>query len=148
MKYFAHVAQSMETLETIADKELKSLPLDESEESFLKKTVEKAFFGCGGPPTYDGWYCKLYYAHDYKWKPSVTDVHTDPNSKQSVHVATGDAQYCAIVIDNENDHCTYAGPVYSYYEFVSTQRWQDEEWRKELMSKEVDKSKYLPDWLK
>ncbi|BBM88219.1 DUF3160 domain-containing protein [Candidatus Uabimicrobium amorphum] len=148
IKYFDHFAQTMETLEKIAKKQLSSQPLDENEQSFLKKVVEKAFLGCGGPKTYDGWYCKLYYGGSYDWEPSVTDVHTDPDSQQIVHVATGDAQYCAIVIDNENDLCTYAGPVYSYYEFTAEKRWQDEEWQEQLSSKDVDSSQYLPDWLK
>ncbi|WP_372370943.1 DUF3160 domain-containing protein [Candidatus Uabimicrobium sp. HlEnr_7] len=146
-RYFNHFSQTMKTLEQIANKQLDSQPLDEKQQSFLKKTVEKAFLGCGGPPSYDGWYCKLYYAQDYDWKPSIADIHTDPNSQSFLEVATGNAQYSAIVIDNENDLCSYVGPVFSYYEFTSKKRLQDEEWRELLRSETFEEKKYQPEWI-
>jgi hypothetical protein len=111
------------------------------------------FGGCngGGPPTYSGWYPKLFYRTIY-WDVTtfdslygsgandaiVADVHTDVpdlddcNDPGSVlHEGTGSVNLLLIAVDNGPDRFICAGPVLSHYEIEVLgvpRRLTDNEW--------------------
>ena len=101
-----------------------------------------------GPPRYSGWYCDLYYKHGWdlkKWCPTVADIHTDPESARVLQAGVGDARFCVVAIDSEEDRTVFVGPVYSYYEFTSDadKRLTDHEWQNMI---KADKLPQRPTW--
>jgi Protein of unknown function (DUF3160) len=130
--FFQQFAKTISTLESLARKELASESFTSDEEQFLKKVIDMRGGG-SGPPRYDGWYPKLVYGGEpSKWKPSIADVHTDPESQKFLHVGTGNTQLLVVAVDNEDDRTVYVGPVYSFYEFESPTRMTDEQWEQDL----------------
>lgn len=128
--FFGSFSDTMRYLEILARKELEAKPFSAEESGFLKKTIDARGFGCG-PPTYDGWYVRLFYGGEAQlWKPSVSDVHTDPTSGTVLQAGVGDVNFMLLAVDNQKDHAVYVGPVYSYYEFTrsASDRMTDEEW--------------------
>jgi hypothetical protein len=110
------------------------------------------FGGCGGggPPTYSGWYPKLFYRTMY-WDVTsfdslygsaandaiIADVHTDvpwsdigdPGSV--LHEGIGSVNLLLIAVDNGPDRFICAGPVLSHYEIEvlgAPRRLSDNEW--------------------
>lgn len=71
---------------------------------------------------------------DMVFEPTITDVHTDPESRQALQVGVGPVNLCVIAIDNEDDRMTFVGPVFSYHEFQNPaqERLTDEEWMQML----------------
>jgi hypothetical protein len=131
-EFFDNFSRTMRYLERLARKELDAKPFTAEESGFLKKTIDDRGGGCG-PPTYDGWYARLYFAGSpEKWKPTVSDVHTDPTSGAVLQEGVGSANFFVAAIDNQNNRATYVGPIYSYYEFThpASDRMTDETWRK------------------
>ena len=135
--YFTHkMAPTMARLETMAKKELAGEPFSAEEEEFLKRTISQNR-GCGGPPTWDGWYPELFYDPPDpadEWDPIIADVHTNPYNGETLEAATGNVDFVVAAINNGRDVMTYAGPVYTYYEFTvpARQRMTDEQWRDRL----------------
>ncbi|MET0789990.1 MAG: DUF3160 domain-containing protein [Polyangiaceae bacterium] len=130
-EFFANFANTMKYLEILAQKELDGQPFSAEESGFLKKTIDSRGFGCG-PPHYDGWYASLFFDESPAlWKPTVSDVHTDPTSGQVLQEGVGDANFMLLAVDNQRDRAVYVGPVYSYYEFTRSafDRLTDEQWR-------------------
>ena len=129
-QFFADFSRTMKYLELLARKELEAKPFTAEERGFLKKTIDASGEGCGGPH-YDGWYVRLIYGgNPARWKPTVSDVHTDPTSGQVLQEGVGDANFLLLAVDNQKDRAVYAGPVYSYYEFThgASDRLTDEQW--------------------
>lgn len=132
--FFQQFAKTISTLEELARKELASESFTSEEEQFLKKVIDMRGDG-SGPPRYDGWYPKLVYMGEpAKWKPSIADVHTDPESQKFLEVGTGNTQLLVVAVDNEDDRTVYVGPVYAYYEFESSNRMTDEQWENDVQS--------------
>jgi hypothetical protein len=128
--FFGAFSGTMQYLAVLAQKELEAKPFSAEESGFLKKTIDAAGFGCG-PPKYDGWYVRLFYGGGAEtWKPSVSDIHTDPTSGEVLQAGVGDANFMLLAIDNQKDRAAYVGPVYSYYEFAraASDRMTDEQW--------------------
>jgi Protein of unknown function (DUF3160) len=128
--FFGDFSDTMRYLEILARKELEAKPFTAAESGFLKKTIDASGMGCG-PPRYDGWYVRLFYGGGAEvWKPTVTDVHTDPTSSTVLQAGVGDANFMLLAVDNQKDRAVYVGPVYSYYEFVrgASDRMTDEQW--------------------
>lgn len=129
--FFHNFTETLRYLERLARKELDGKPFTAEESGFLKKTIDADGAGCG-PPTYDGWYVRLFFGGNAEdWKPTVSDVHTDPSDARVLHEGVGDANFFVLAIDNQHDRATYVGPVYSYYEFTrpASERMTDEQWR-------------------
>lgn len=146
--FFKKMSETVGTLESLAKKELAGEPFTDADKLFIKKTVDIRGGG-SGPPRYDGWYCDLFY-HRLEcadWAPVVADVHTDPESRQCLEVAVGDAMLGVIAIDNDNDRMVYVGPLYSYYEFRHPveNRLTDPDWGQMIYS---GKTPPRPDWTK
>ena len=106
------------SLETIARKELSSLPLNETEIGFTKgigyilRKLERV-------------------DEDVDRAALVVDVHTDPNSRRVLEEATGDPMviFVAVPYPNGSVYLT-RGAIYSHYEFTMpmSNRLTDEEW--------------------
>jgi hypothetical protein len=131
-EFFKNFSTTMRYLERLARKELDARPFTAEESGFLKKTIDQRGGGCG-PPSYDGWYARLYFGGEAeKWKPTVSDVHTDPTSGTVLQEGVGNANFIVAAIDNQSNRAAYVGPVYSYYEFArpASDRMTDETWRK------------------
>jgi hypothetical protein len=130
-KFFANFSTTMKYLEVLARKELEAKPFTVAERAYLKQTIDQRGGGCGGP-SYDGWYARLFYGGSAElWKPTVSDVHTDPTTAQVLQEGVGDANFMVLAVDNQKDRAVYVGPVYSYYEFIhgASDRLTDEQWR-------------------
>ncbi len=139
--YFDRMAEVMDTLGTIARKELASTPLLEVEKLFLRTMLYEVPSGCTTVAA--GWYARLFYtgelgftSHDYV----VADVHTAPTDEGGsmvgwvLHAGTGPVNLGAFIVslpDGQRIACV--GPVLSYYEYVSLnfRRLTDEEWKTE-----------------
>ena len=155
VKYFEGFATTMGKLEGMADKELAGKKLSASEDEFLGNTIEQHMTGGGYAPTPDwnGWYIDLIYAgfigNDTKaveWKPTIADVHTDPDAGQVLEVGTGNVDFLVAAIDNDGDKAIHVGPSFSYYELLqpAANRLTDEQWTENLAS---DKAPPRPSWV-
>jgi hypothetical protein len=144
LDHFADVAQ---TLLNLSEKELHQQPFTPEETDFISTTLVGFKSYVGYWTVRDGWYPKLYYPSQFvspppglpwdqvfgstRWDPLIADVHTDVpcsicNDPGSVlEEGTGNVNLLMVAMDNGADHCVYAGPVFSHYEFAtpgSTQR--------------------------
>lgn len=147
-RFLGRMAEITGTLEKLAEKELAGQRFTPAESAFLKKTIDARGAG-SGPPRYDGWYPELFYSGGTsasEWAPEVADVHTDPASGRVLQVATGDADFLVMAVDNEGDRRLYVGPVYSYYEFhwPVIDRLTDLAWQEILRS---DRVPARPSWM-
>jgi hypothetical protein len=136
--FLVNFADTMDRLAQLADKQLAGKPFSAAEVDFLKKTIDYSGGG-SGPPRYDGWYPGLYYTREtvFKWKPTIADVHTDPESGHVLEVGVGDANFLVLAVDSAacgSGHSVYVGPAYSYYEFTqpASNRMTDREWETRL----------------
>jgi hypothetical protein len=140
--YFNSFYSTIDTLETIAKKELDAVEFSKEEKKFLSSVVYTVQGGC--TTTYDGWYVsKLIYPRGYISAESgtkyiVADYHTSPSDEAGnivgwvKHAGTGPANLCVVVakLPGVGD-VAFAGPVSSYLEYTSNDflRLTDEEWR-------------------
>lgn len=143
LRYFDAMGKVMDTLESIATKELAHEPLSAPEEMFLKTMIFDVPAGCG--TTLAGWYTRLYYGGPDDVNADdrvIADIHTAPTDKDGnttgwvVHVATGPVNMavttCAL---SDGTPVSFIGPVMSYYERITTdfKRLTDEEWSNNRM---------------
>jgi hypothetical protein len=139
--FLARFAALTTRLAKLAQKELDGQPFTDDERGFVKDIISVSWRGggCGGPtPTYSGWYRDLIYqGKPDLWKPTIADVHTDPNSQNVLEVGTGDAKLVVVAVDNGADRAAYVGPISSYYEFTSHDRLTDQEWWKQVWAGEM-----------
>jgi hypothetical protein len=145
--YFANLGTVASTLGAIADKELKGLDRTPDETAFLKQVVTQDGTMCGGP-LFTGWYADLFFnAMDttFEFKPTIADVHTDPNTESVLHVGTGRANLMVLSVETHCATRAYAGPVSSYYETIQGDflRLTDEEWKATL---DGDRLPDRPEW--
>ena len=153
--YFDNFAKTMKTLGGMAEKELAAKPFTSAEERFLKKTIEKSAGGGGyaPTPTWDGWYIALVFramgdstSAAIEWKPTIADVHTDPDAGVVLEVGTGNVDFLVTVIDNDGDLAVHVGPSFSYYEFLQPagDRLTDEQWTGMVANPKTAPAR--PDW--
>lgn len=136
--YFGAMGKVMDTLESIATKELAHQPLSEREEMFLKTMIFDTPSGCA--TVLAGWYTRLYYGGPDDANADdriIADIHTAPTDKDGnatgwvVHVATGPVNMAVTTCTLPDGTATsFIGPVMSYYEQRTTgfKRLTDEEW--------------------
>jgi hypothetical protein len=159
IKYLDGFKTVMDTLETIASKELDKIELTVSEKNFMQSILYKTSAICGGDP-YDGWYNnRLIFKSPYylasmdklSTKYVVADYHTAPTDEFGSivgwvkHSGTGPVNLCTVVADIPNvGNVVFAGPVNSYYEYTTTNfdRLTDEEWRSTFLFQSL-----RPDWV-
>lgn len=147
-----HWLNTCDTLVSMSNKILKNEEFSEEEIKFYKRAISDASL-CDPHSPYIGWYPNLYYKynetnlHRYKGsdessteqdKFTVADVHTIPTDESGndvgwvLHAGTGRINLATITSDlPSGKQCSYVGPVYSYYEFISNdfKRLTNQEWR-------------------
>ncbi len=132
MYWFERLANVCEKLAAIAQGQIDGTPRTPEQTEFLKGTVVAGAM-CGGPG-FSGWYSELFYnaqSDAFDFKPTVADVHTDPNSTDVLHVATGGANPMVMAVALPGGPRVFVGPVSSYYQFREPGfvRLTDDEWK-------------------
>jgi hypothetical protein len=138
VEYWKNLQGVVDTLETIAQKELAKTPLSGTDKNFLRRMLYLRGI-CG--PEYDGWYYRLYYTGETGFAKEdlvIADVHTCPTDEAGnmvgwvMHAGTGPVNLAVVTTDVADGRTiSFIGPVMSYYEHVSTnfKRLTDEEWK-------------------
>ena len=153
--FFGRMSTIMDTLETIAQKELDRQPFNEEEKWFLKRMLYQSG-GC--VPVFNGWYTYLFYngyddpaGEDFV----IADVHTQPTDEggaivgKVLHVAVGPINlgvFLAPSPSSDFQTMAFVGPVMSYYEHVTEMfdRFTDERWEDLVKAKDLPPR---PDWV-
>ena len=169
VRHLRHFAEVMKQLHAICQVQQAGQALSEEQRSWLKDMLEiMERWGSGGPPrSYSGWYPSLFYQGELSdfdgehpsadWDPLVTDVHTvfpdDPSGDAGgiLHEGIGKVAMMFLSIDCQDPETgqpmlrTYAGPIYTHYEFLrpSGERMTDEAWESEIGGGKVPP---LPEW--
>jgi hypothetical protein len=152
--FFNSMAATMDTLESIAAKELSGAPLSERERRF-GKSVLYLFGVCG--IQFDGWYPRLVYGgvepeEDYV----IADVHTAPTDAAGFpigwvyHVGTGRINLGVIIAPREDGTPTaFVAPMMSFHEHVTTnfERLTDEQWKGTLDRGAFPRPAWTNNWL-
>eukprot|EP00026_Physarum_polycephalum_P001978 Phypoly_transcript_01982.p1 GENE.Phypoly_transcript_01982~~Phypoly_transcript_01982.p1 ORF type:complete len:859 (+),score=142.97 Phypoly_transcript_01982:385-2961(+) len=151
--FFKRFARHVRVLHDISVKELLQQPLEEHEALFLKTITEGVGF-MSGMSMWGGWYPELYYGGKGDADEEdliVGDVFTatpdpllgDPGCV--LHEGLGYPRTMLITVDNGNDKCTYAGPVFTHYEFElkGVERWADKQWEDRVKANNIPP---LPEW--
>jgi hypothetical protein len=120
---------------------------------FLKGPVKNIRRGYrfGGP--FDGWYQDLVldrvdppggWLEPPDFRPTIADLHTDPNTSRVLHAGVGHPNLMLVSIQNECGTRAYIGPVLSYFEMVrgGPHRMTDEEWKAQLTIRQPPR----PEW--
>jgi hypothetical protein len=155
LPYFQRLDCIMDTLTTLAEKELDQEPFTESEKSFLQRMLFLS--GGSGAPPFTGWFADLFYdpyntvKHDYV----IADVHTQPTDAggsvvgRVLHVGVGEVNlgiFLANSPSSDYQPMAYVGPVMSFYETI-TENWDrltDERWQTIIQNNELPQR---PDWV-
>ncbi len=136
--YYSKLSGTMDTLITIAQKELEHQQLSSDEINFLQHLLYSVP-NC--VPTYDGWYPALYYRGENDMLEAdftVADVHTVPTDENGapvgwiLHAGTGRINMGVWIAHTaDNTAIAYVGPVMSYHEYLTTNflRLSDEDWK-------------------
>jgi len=154
-EYFQKFSSLMDTLGTIAQKELTNQQFSEAEKKFLSSILYFTNIGCGDR-AYNGWYqTRLLYQHPLVYsalgKKIVADFHTSKYDEFGnvvgwvKHAGTGLTNLCVVVANLPGvGDVAFAGPVSSYYEYTTTgfARINDEEWFQSYLGKAQK-----PDWV-
>ena len=152
--FFRQMTGSMDTLTSIAQKELDGVALSAEEDRFIKSMLYASFI-CG--LTYDGWYARLFYPVDaIEEDYVVADVHTAPTDASGApvgwvyHVGTGRINIGVLIADNGSGAPTaYVAPMMSYHEHVTTNfdRLTDERWEEVLDKDGFGRPAWTNNWL-
>ncbi len=149
-EYFGEMQGIADTLGTVAEKTLSGEAVKVEEEHFLKSIAyEQESHLCGVQVELTGWFKKLFYGHSdnalLDQDLVVADVHTAPTDRAGnmvgyvMHAGTGPLNLAVVQTEMPNDTTyTFAGPVMSYYEHVTTnfERLTDEEWENSVLEHE------------
>ncbi|MCK5785557.1 MAG: DUF3160 domain-containing protein [Candidatus Sabulitectum sp.] len=124
---FSNAESLLETLQSIAERELAGELLTERDSEFLKGFAEYLDGTIAwGATTTEGLETSL-----------IADVHTDQNSSSVLEVASGNLDNCMVIYRRADGVVEAAiGPVLSYYQFTHpmNDRLTDEAWREMLNS--------------
>ncbi|MBC8377282.1 MAG: DUF3160 domain-containing protein [FCB group bacterium] len=164
--YFGIFESIVDTLETLASKELSGTAFNESEIDFLKRVLTSEWQAGESRPEIlaDGWYMGLFFGngdssvasqHTYESDFIVADVHTQPTDEwgnpvgRVLHVGVGEVNLGIYLVDQTHDsssHRAYVGPAMSYYEHITEgfDRLTDERWTENVESGGVPPR---PDWV-
>jgi hypothetical protein len=144
LRWFDVLAETSETLGTIAQKELDGVALTEEEITFMQEMLYR-----GGYGVMCGWYMQLLYGYcdtlDAKDSINylVVDYHTVPTDCSGgfigavLHAGTGPVELAIITAEAPGaETAAFVGPVMSYYEYTTTdfQRLTDQEWETTYLS--------------
>lgn len=152
--YYDRMATIMQTLGSIARKELAQTALSEAEQEFLRTPLYLDSQTCGTPER--GWVRDLYF-DPADWPVGtpdliVADVHTQPTDEfgnpvgRVLHVGTSDPRLAVVVTGCPGaTPVAYVGPVAAYHQHVTTNftRLTDDAWETLL---EHGLATGSPDW--
>ncbi len=122
--YFENLSSIMQTLESLARKELSGEDFTEEDKLFLRSIVVRKFVGDTGyggwtEEHWDGWYNDLL-PFDDDWCTLIADVHTNTNSDIGevgvMHLGLDDPALILMMLECDGKHALYAGPTYTLYE--------------------------------
>ncbi len=155
--YFETFMATMDTLESVAQKELEGTALTDEERSFLAGMLFETQMGCA-PTGYSGWYAKMFYydepmGNDGLLKKDflVADYHTSPADEGGTiigwvaHAGTGPVELAFLAAETpDGQNVAFVGPVSSYYEYTTTNflRLTDDEWEESYLALSL-----RPDWV-
>ncbi len=138
--FLLNFAETTDMLKVISQKELAGQILSEDDYSFLKSCYSESQQGCAPSPS--GWYFHLFYNStlnfDEDMQHLIADVHTQPADESGcivgkvLHVGIGAANTMIVITKDNDGVCkALAGPVFSYYEYITDnfQRLTDTEWK-------------------
>jgi hypothetical protein len=154
--YYTGVAGLMDTLKSLAEKELEKKPFSTQDSAFMARMLLIQDIMCGAPST-NGWYGSLIFPNSFTEKDDYTiaDVHTQPYDESGVlvgnvlHAAVGKINLGVFLTESPSDGykpMAYVGPVVSYYQKVTSnfKRLTDEEW---VSMTKNDSLPARPDWV-
>jgi len=155
LPYFQRLECIMDTLTTLAEKELNQKAFTELEKSFLQRML--FLTGGSGAPPFTGWFADLFYdPYDaVKYDYLIVDVHTQPTDAggnvvgRVLHVGVGEVNLGIFLTNSPSDDyqpMAYIGPVMSYYETI-TENWDrltDERWKEIILNDDLPQR---PDWV-
>ncbi|MGB8294162.1 MAG: DUF3160 domain-containing protein [Polyangia bacterium] len=138
--YFDTLASATGMLADMAAQELTGTQFTQAQMDFINQTVQVTqSMVCGGGPTVQGWYPKLFFAgNSTDYDPAIADVHTEYTDETGnvvgrvLHVGAADPR---LMIVTANTYCSgpsaYAGLAFSYHELVTEnfQRLTDQDWK-------------------
>jgi hypothetical protein len=123
-------------LEILAHKQLRGVTFSKAEKLFLTDFGERLAT------------VMLYGGDSYRSPnddtPLIVDVYSNPRVGGYLHVGVARPRQLLVLYPQKGGEVLCRGAVLSYYEFVSTKRLTDVEWRKRLDSDERPNN---PDWL-
>ena len=153
--YCNTLSGACDTLTVIAQKELDNIPLSPAELTFLKGMLRyDGINGYTGKELFNGWYYKMYFNPEEKFKKKdfiVVDIHTSAYDEGGSyvgwvkHVGTGKINLGVFIVKNpDNVSIAYVGPLYSYYDYTTTNllRLTDAEWDSTYLALSL-----RPDWV-
>lgn len=124
-------------LEVLAHKQLRGVPLSKEDGHFImgygKRIAGIMFYGGNS------------YVNPRDDAPRIVDVHSDPNSQRVLEVGIGRPRALYVLYPSKGGEVLCRGAVMPYYEFPSSKRLTDQEWKTLLDSKAAPE---LPEWVK
>ncbi|MFA6234250.1 MAG: DUF3160 domain-containing protein [Bacteroidota bacterium] len=152
--FFDAMASTMDTLQTIAGKEIRNAALTDAERSFAKSLLYLRGI-CG--MQFDGWYLRLFYGIEEPEEDYViADVHTAPTDAGGApvgwvyHVGTGRINLGVLIAPSEQGTPTaFVAPMLSFHEHVTTnfERLTDEDWEAMLDRGAFPRPVWTNNWL-
>ena len=166
VQFLTRFATTAESLKAMAEKELAQQPFSEEEQWLIENVVEDTI-RYAGERTFTGWYPTLFYRSNEGKDPVAPKPLKDHDSSQPVglvtdvltvgvdelrgdpgavlHEAVGNVAFMLVAVDNGPDRMTFAGPVYTYYEFERplNDRLTDTQWRTMLSNRQQPP---FPEW--
>jgi hypothetical protein len=137
--FFDHLGATARRLAHIADEQLRGDRPTPDDLDFINHALVEgpSFATCGGPRLRNvkGWYIDLFYGGDaLEFKPTIADVHTQPDDAQGnlvghvLHLGTASPRLFVVNVDGAR---SFVGVVSDYSETTTSnfQRLTDNEWR-------------------
>ena len=155
-RFFSSFKNVMDSLTTIAQKELAGQKLNSTEKKWLREMLflkEES-----GAPPFSGWYSELYFDpfSDAESDYTIADVHTQPTDfvgnpvGHVLHVGTGNINLGIFLAQAATypaaPEIAFVGPVMSYYDTVTSDfnRLNDKDWKALVQN---DQLPQRPDWV-
>ena len=155
-QYCDNLSGTCDTLSGIASKELNNIPFSNQDKVFLQSMLR---YNSTDYYVYDGWYYKMFFdsyvnndnEQFIKKNFIVADIHTCSTDEFGdmvgwvKHVGTGKINLGVFTVKNpENISLAYVGPLYSYYDYTTTNflRLTDGVWDSTYLALSL-----RPDWV-
>ena len=131
---WAWLVRALQSLEAIAEKELKEAEMNDEDRKFLKKFGSKL----------DLYLANVYY-FTQRPRACVIDIHFDAMRSAIFHVATGFPKEICVLYPWKGKRIFCRGVVWPYYEFEEDGIVNDDEWMRRLRLKDKPQ---MPRWVR